>query len=75
MLSTDGVTEAMDPAQTLYGRERLETLLVSMDEGASAEQVVQAVADDVTRFADGSEPNDDLTVMVLEFRGAGEAAA
>ena len=69
LLSTDGITEAMDPAESLYGRERLESLLASMGAAASAQELVDAVTADVVRFADGAEPYDDITVLVLSYLG------
>jgi adenylate cyclase len=75
-LMTDGVTEAQTPAGELYGNERLQRLLqAQLRRGASARQVVQALCADVAAFAAGAEPADDLTILVLRWKGPPGAAA
>jgi serine phosphatase RsbU (regulator of sigma subunit) len=69
VLSTDGISEAMDPGGNLYGRARLAALLAALDVGADPQHVVDAVLADVLRFADGGEPADDLTLLVLRYHG------
>jgi adenylate cyclase len=69
VLITDGVTEAMDRQGGLYGRQRLEALLAAIAPGAPATSIANAIRDDVARHADGAEPADDVTVMVLRWRG------
>lgn len=65
-LYTDGVTEAMDSAQQLYGTERL---LQYMKQHAAAEP--QALLDglqaELDRFVDGGEQFDDITMLVLDY--------
>lgn len=74
VLSTDGVTEAMDPHGALYGRERLLARLEALSPQATAQQVVDALVGDVNGFSAGTEQTDDLTVLVLEYRGPEPAA-
>ncbi len=69
LLTTDGVTEAMNPDGELYGRAGLLRLAASLAPGVGAQAVVDALTEDVVRFAAGAEPADDVTVLVLEFRG------
>lgn len=69
VLITDGVTEAMDKQGRLYGRQRLAALLATIAPGAPATSIADAIRGDVARHADGAEPADDLTVMVLRWRG------
>ncbi|HEY2816163.1 MAG TPA: CHASE2 domain-containing protein [Casimicrobiaceae bacterium] len=67
---TDGVTDAQNPAGDLYGSARLEACLSRMDvTHATPQNVVDAVREDVAQFAAGAEPADDLTVLVLRWRG------
>src|SRR5262249_51229769 len=69
---TDGVTEAQPADGSLYGTERVEeTLLREASAGSTARSLVDALRADVDRFADGAEPADDLTVLVLRWNGAG----
>ena len=67
-LYTDGVTEAMDPAGTLYDEARLVELL-SAQESPSVEEVVGASTDDVWRFQADAEQADDVTVLAVKFTG------
>jgi serine phosphatase RsbU (regulator of sigma subunit)/CHASE2 domain-containing sensor protein len=67
---TDGVTEAQPADGQLYGTERVEaTLLREAGAGSTAGALVDALRADVDRFADGAEPADDLTVLVLRWNG------
>lgn len=67
-LFTDGVTEAFDPQQALYGRDRiLEVLRTTGAADARARTILDALCDSVHAFADGAEPSDDLTAMVLRW--------
>jgi len=67
-LVTDGVTEATNAAGEFYGRARLEAVLAGLG-GAGAEQVGEAIRDDVGRFTGGVEPSDDLAILVMRWRG------
>ncbi len=69
-LMTDGVPEAQDPAGALYGSARAERVIVELAQhGASPEELVTALRTDVLAFADGAEPHDDVTILVLRWRG------
>lgn len=72
-LVTDGVTEAMNSARSLYGAERLTTLLAQNSANASPAILMQQVQDDVARFVDGAEAADDITVVILRWHGSGQA--
>jgi sigma-B regulation protein RsbU (phosphoserine phosphatase) len=65
LLYTDGVTEAMDVDGTLYGEDRLETL-VNKDVSLHPRELVDAVRNDVARHAEGAEQSDDITILSLE---------
>ena len=73
-LVTDGVTEAMNPARDLYGTERITELLTHSAANALPKAMMQQVQNDVARFVDGAEASDDITVLILHWHGAGEAA-
>ena len=69
-LMTDGVTEAQNPAQALYGTARAEQLLRQQSQaGASAHELVTALQADVLAFSAGAEPADDLTILALRWNG------
>jgi serine phosphatase RsbU (regulator of sigma subunit) len=67
VLVTDGITEAQDPAHSLYGRDRILDVLAETGPGPAA--ACEAIRNDVRRFEDGSEPTDDLTVMAIRYLG------
>jgi serine phosphatase RsbU (regulator of sigma subunit)/CHASE2 domain-containing sensor protein len=68
-LFTDGVTEAMNAADELYGRQRLLSVLKSSFGATEAIQVVDAVRDDVRAFVLATERSDDLTILALRWNG------
>ena len=72
---TDGVTEAMNAAQGLYGSARLEALLRALRTGTSADELVDAVRRDVEAFVEGAEPSDDLTLLAVRWHGPAVPAA
>lgn len=61
---TDGVTEATDTHEGLYGEERLEHFLAK-HHGASAERINSALIDDLRAFSQGAGQADDITVLTL----------
>jgi sigma-B regulation protein RsbU (phosphoserine phosphatase) len=73
LVYTDGVTEAMDPSQSLYEEEQL-VELYGAREYASAEDLVQATVDDVWRFQAEAVQADDVTVLAVEYFGVPESA-
>lgn len=63
---TDGVTEAMSTDGVEYGEERLEALLVDRRTDP-ADEILQAIRDDVASFTSGvSTLSDDLTLVVMK---------
>lgn len=67
---TDGVTEAQDATQALYGGERFRQVLeAARRDHARAAGLLAQVHADVARFVDGAEPADDLTILVLRWNG------
>jgi serine phosphatase RsbU (regulator of sigma subunit) len=72
---TDGVTEAMNREDELYGSARVEAILPRLAHArASARDVVDGLRFDVDAFAAGADPADDLTIVALRWRGPGAAA-
>lgn len=68
-LVTDGVTEAGNAAGEFYGRARLEAVLARAGTDASPAEVGAAIREDVARFTAGAEASDDLTIVVVRWRG------
>jgi serine phosphatase RsbU (regulator of sigma subunit) len=69
VLLSDGVPEAMNPARELFGRARVRQMLAAMPPGLSAEERVAAVGSEVRKFSQGAEMADDVTVLVVRWRG------
>lgn len=67
-LYTDGVPEATNGNNELYGSERLHRILNENTE-AAPEKVLRAVKTDVDRFVGDAPQFDDLTMLCLEYRG------
>ena len=68
-LVTDGVLDAMSPKAEAYGRARFEALLEKVGRAASAAEIGEAIRLEVSRFADGVEPTDDMAILVLRWKG------
>jgi phosphoserine phosphatase RsbU/P len=67
VLFSDGVTEAMDPDEQLYGVARLrEVLEGKMD--MPLDDIQKLVLESVENFARGERQADDLTILVVRFR-------
>ncbi|MBX3172019.1 MAG: SpoIIE family protein phosphatase [Candidatus Eremiobacteraeota bacterium] len=64
LLVSDGVNEANNPVQDQFGEERL--LKVCAQGGSD---LVHRCQEAVRRFADGAEPNDDVTILLLSHGG------
>ena len=70
-LYTDGVTEATNLNDELYGEDRLLALLNTNKE-ASMEELCKLVKDDVFAFAGEAPQFDDITMLALKYNGATE---
>ncbi len=63
---TDGVTEATDTHNELYGEERLLKCLDSYKEQVLSDQLME-LKKDIDKFVKGAEQFDDITMMVLKI--------
>jgi sigma-B regulation protein RsbU (phosphoserine phosphatase) len=68
-LYTDGVTEAMNPADELFGDDRLRGELETLA-GRCPDDVTAAIMEQVKEFASGAPQSDDITVMAVRYKGA-----
>ena len=69
---TDGITEAMNERAELYGTARLNELIERFVREAgeiAPQRLVAAIRQDVTRFCNGAEPADDLTILAVRWTG------
>jgi len=67
---TDGITEAMNDSEELYGNERL-TGLVAGSAGLPAREIAGKIKDDVFAFAQDRPQHDDFTLVVMKATGDG----
>jgi len=65
---TDGVPEANNPSEELYGLRRLERSL-KLPGNPSPQAVLKAVQADVDAFVGAANQFDDLTMLCMEYRG------
>lgn len=66
---TDGVTEATNRKEEMYGMERLEAALCRNAE-KSPEELLRAVKEDIDMFVGGAPQFDDITMLCVEYREA-----
>jgi phosphoserine phosphatase RsbU/P len=72
VLFTDGVSEAMNAEAVEYGEARLEEV-VRRVASHGAQEVVDAIQQDVIQHAAGAPQSDDITLMVLRMTPRGRA--
>jgi len=63
LLFTDGITEAMNPADDIYGAKRLRRILSSGPD--SAQELVQDIVTDVESFCSGRAQRDDMCLVCV----------
>ena len=69
---TDGVPEATDPQNQLFGTERMISAL-NRNTFADPEDTLRGVEREVNRFVGGAEQFDDMTMLYLEYKGTEKA--
>lgn len=72
VLFTDGVTEAMDPQDQLFGMPRLKQVLTGQM-ACPLEQLQKCVLEAVETFTRGARQADDLTLLIVRY-GAAQAS-
>jgi sigma-B regulation protein RsbU (phosphoserine phosphatase) len=70
VLFSDGVTEAMDPAEQLFGVPRLKEVLNGHMQ-TPLEDLQQVILQSVENFARGASQADDLTLLLVRYRAVG----
>jgi sigma-B regulation protein RsbU (phosphoserine phosphatase) len=66
LLATDGVTEAFDPEQAVFGFDRLTAILKDNNAG-DAEGLVKRIFGAVAAFANGAQRSDDTTCLAVRL--------
>lgn len=70
VLFSDGVTEAMDPDQQLYGVARLREVLTGQAEDCALDTLQKRILESVETFTRGAPQADDLTLLIARYRAA-----
>jgi len=63
---TDGLTEAQNGAGQMFGLERLGNA-VAVNRAAEPEAIVARVIEELEKFAEGTPPDDDITIVVMKL--------
>ena len=67
-LYTDGVTEAVDTSDELYGDDRLRTAL-NAHSPLSSREICEMVHKDLRLYSNGATQTDDITMLAVVFNG------
>ena len=65
---TDGLIEALNAEDEMYGTERLKESVSRIPDSFTAAETVQHIVDDAHRFVGEAEQYDDLTIVVVKRR-------
>ena len=69
---SDGLIEALNSDEEMYGTERLIELASQIPNECTAEEVIQYIVEDVNKFVEEAEQYDDLTLVVIKSISASE---
>src|ERR1700687_3949976 len=73
ILFSDGVTEAMDPGEELYGVPRLREVLTGQSDCA-LDKLQKSILESVENFSKGAHQADDLTLLIVRYRATSAVA-
>lgn len=68
-LYTDGVSEAMNRSEEMFGDDRLEAALRGSDRHTSMAGLVKGLRCGVETFTEGAEQSDDITLVAFNYMG------
>jgi sigma-B regulation protein RsbU (phosphoserine phosphatase) len=63
---SDGITEAENESEDMYGVERLQQIIGRMDPAMDAAAIVEAILQDLADFVGNAEQYDDMTVVAVK---------
>ncbi len=66
---TDGISEAMNSEDELFGSKRIFDALDNINPSDNAESVLKRLCNQVHAFVGETEPSDDLTMLVVRWHG------
>jgi sigma-B regulation protein RsbU (phosphoserine phosphatase) len=68
VLFSDGITEAEDPEENMFGVPRLREVLMGQ-QSAPLDHLQRLALESVERFAGGASQSDDMTLLIVHYRG------
>jgi sigma-B regulation protein RsbU (phosphoserine phosphatase) len=68
VLYSDGVTEAMNRDQELYGDQRFIELMHTLKD-RTVDEIIRGIIESVDAFCHGEPRSDDITLMAIRFNG------
>ncbi|MBN1464120.1 SpoIIE family protein phosphatase, partial [candidate division KSB1 bacterium] len=71
LVYTDGVTEAMNPKRRLFGEERFLRLIREAGK-KTADEFIETLRSEMNVFTEGSEQNDDITLVAIKEKMSAE---
>ena len=69
---TDGLIEALNSDEEMYGTERLTESVSKIPDNFTATEVIQRIVEDVRIFVGEAEQYDDMTIVVIKIPGSAE---
>ena len=65
---TDGVIEALNSEEEMYGTERLKSVLTEAPRHLSAEELIAYIFEDIQAFVQTAEQYDDITIVIVRHQ-------
>jgi len=65
VISTDGIHEALNPQNEMYGKKPVLNT-IRKNKNGTAKQILEAIIDDLSRFRKGLDLQDDVTLIVIK---------
>ena len=65
---TDGVIEALNSEEEMYGTERLKSVLAEAPQHLSAEELIVCIFKDIQDFVQAAEQYDDITIVIVRHQ-------
>ena len=66
LLSTDGIWEARNPQDKMFGRQAIYNI-IRRNSQAEAAKIQNAILTDLNRYQQGVEPSDDITLVIIKI--------
>ena len=68
LIGTDGIWETVNNSNEKFGKERVMEI-IRKKKKSSAQQILQAITDQLATYRQNTPPQDDITLVVIKFAG------